>query len=492
MSSELGSHRASVGLRSGESHSRIGESQCSGRRQKRGVTKPEQDSNFRSHSLCVSQNQSHRAQARHRPEESESRADRALRLRTNSATSEVREMSFPSASKLSFWDIHMPFSDSIKYSILGVSVLLLAVAVTILVWQVYRYYTLKPDSLKQFSSLLLGEEWAMKEKSYGSSIQTINIKSQAVEMSLSHSAFPSPPPFSPSPPPSSDGSPWPSEDPAQGSLSFSLLYDRLQSQLLVTALRGWGLSDQSNSAALCPLVRVLLLQAGPKVSPTLPPLCCVLRDWQTRAVTDSADSALGNHFSCPLPENDLSRTTVRLEVKDVHKYSRRKTLGEIRVHLGQLNLTKPLEILQDLQPANKDPVGEVLLSLKYLPTSQRLEVGLLKVRTISSSPSRHRGLYARTSVVCNKFNLRHQKTSLKTRWEMTVFNEVMTFALPGPPIAECSIVVSVYEAGVGTRSSKRLIGQTSLRKGRKTEDQHWSLMMRSIRQPVTQWHLLLV
>lgn len=32
-------------------------------------------------------------------------------------------------------------------------------------------------------------------------------------------------------------------------------------------------------------------------------------------------------------------------------------------------------------PLTQDLVGEVLLTLKFLPTTQRLEVGLLKVRT---------------------------------------------------------------------------------------------------------------
>lgn len=35
-----------------------------------------------------------------------------------------------------------------------------------------------------------------------------------------------------------------------------------------------------------------------------------------------------------------------------------------------------------LSLSRQDLVGEVLLSLKFLPTSQRLEVGLLKIRTV--------------------------------------------------------------------------------------------------------------
>lgn len=41
----------------------------------------------------------------------------------------------------------------------------------------------------------------------------------------------------------------------------------------------------------------------------------------------------------------------------------------------------------------KDLVGEVLLSLKFLPTSQRLEVGLLKVKTVLSEITPNTGIF---------------------------------------------------------------------------------------------------
>lgn len=44
-----------------------------------------------------------------------------------------------------------------------------------------------------------------------------------------------------------------------------------------------------------------------------------------------------------------------------------------------------------LMRSPKDLVGEVLLSLKFLPTSQRLEVGLLKVKTVLSEISPNAG-----------------------------------------------------------------------------------------------------
>ncbi|KAK6318262.1 hypothetical protein J4Q44_G00115530 [Coregonus suidteri] len=56
----------------------------------------------------------------------------------------------------------------------------------------------------------------------------------------------------------------------------------------------------------------------------------------------------------------------------------------------------------------KDLVGEVLLRLKYLHTLQRLEVGLLKIRAPPQPSKKNKALYAKISVLCNQFKLRHQ------------------------------------------------------------------------------------
>ncbi|KAJ8343234.1 hypothetical protein SKAU_G00305630 [Synaphobranchus kaupii] len=415
-------------------------------------------------------------------------SDKQGAQRINTTPHKGRDMNFPTTLELSIGDIRMPFSDDVKYSILGISVLLLVTAIILLVWQVYRYFTQKAGSQDQVNSLLCREDRSTTEGNYGSNVQTPNmkLKSQAVERPdedscrLSQCLSP--------------GSPSQEEQTqAQGSLCFSLLYDQLQARLVVTVLEARGLPERRRfRGSVDPSVRVRLLWAGPKDTPTSHQLKCVLREWQSRTVKDSANPTFGDQFSCSLPENDLPRVTVRLEVRDFNKYSRHEILGEVRTHLGGLSLCYPLEIQENLQPPKKDAVGAVLLSLKYLPIAQRLEVGLLKIRTLSRPPSKHTALYARTSVVCNRCNLRHQKTTMKTRWEMTVFNEVMTFALPDPQVTECTILVSVYEVGMGKRSSKRLIGQASLKKGKKAEEEQWSLMMRSLRQPIAKWHPLFI
>ncbi|RXN18213.1 synaptotagmin-2-like protein [Labeo rohita] len=224
------------------------------------------------------------------------------------------------------------------------------------------------------------------------------------------------------------------EENIQGSLRFSLFYDQLQSKLVVTVLDAQDLAVREFSNSVDPFV------------------------W----------------------------------VRDFDKYSRHGVLGEARAALNSLKLSYPLELREDLQVPKKDMVGEALLSLKYLPTSQRLEVGVLKIRTICHPKKTMRALYARTSVTCNHCKLRHQRTAQKQRWEVTVFNEVLTFVLPDQQIRECTIIVSVYEIQPSKKSFKRLIGHIHIKKAKTSENEHWTLMMQSLRQPIAKWHLIFI
>uniref|UniRef100_W5LN42 C2 domain-containing protein n=1 Tax=Astyanax mexicanus TaxID=7994 RepID=W5LN42_ASTMX len=358
-------------------------------------------------------------------------------------------MSFPAPLENSFWDIRIPLSREVKFSILGISVTLLFVALCILLWQLCRYCTQPPTPDNDSRCLSRSSDLASSMDSLG-------------ELD---------------------------EERVQGTLRFSLFYDQLQSRLVVTVLEARGLAMREFSRSADPFVRLRLLWASKEDDEQR--LSCVLQEWQTRLVKDSCNPMFGDQFSCILPEEDVSRVTVRMEVRDFDKFSRHGILGEVRAPLNSLNIMYPLEMMDDLQHPKKDAVGEVLLSLKYMPTSQRLEVGILKARTIFRSSKAERAvLYARTSVLCNQCKIRHQRTPEKVRWDVTVFNEVMIFVLPDTQIRECSITVSIYEMRPGKKSSKRLIGQVTLGKSRNIEDEHWKLMMRSLRQPVAKWHLL--
>lgn len=288
-----------------------------------------------------------------------------------------------------------------------------------------------------------------------------------------------------------------------GSLCFSLYHDQTQSRLVVSVLQAEGLRGRSDTRSLHPFVGLRLLWTEPEdergerfVNEEVEGKACamstVLQEWHTRIVKNSCNPLFGDQFSCSLrQEADLQHITLRMEVKDFDKFSRHVILGEVRVPVGDLKILYPLELQEDLQAPRKDLVGQVLLSLKFLPTAQRLEVGLLKIQTLLKETRSNIALYSRICVQCNQCKLRHQKTSAVVQCQMTVFNQVFMFPLPECPVEDCNIAVSVYETNASGKF-KNLIGRLTVGKDRTSEDLHWSLMMRSVCQPIARWHPLLI
>ncbi|XP_048805928.1 synaptotagmin-1-like isoform X3 [Lagopus muta] len=179
-----------------------------------------------------------------------------------------------------------------------------------------------------------------------------------------------------------------------------------------------------------------------------------------------------------------------LLVQHFDKYSRNATLGEVRVALSQLKASQNLFFCAELQKATKDVVGEVLLSLRCLPISQRMEVGLLKAKTYPPCSAAEKSIYARIDVSCRRHRQKHQKSRPQAHTSLIIFNETFLFPMPQAAAWDSSVLVSLYEVGPEPR---HLIGQATV--GRNTASKaadHWDLMAKSIQQPVAQWHPLLI
>ncbi|XP_042339110.1 synaptotagmin-2-like, partial [Plectropomus leopardus] len=87
---------------------------------------------------------------------------------------------------------------------------------------------------------------------------------------------------------------------------------------------------------------------------TAPVLWTVLQEWRTRVVKGSFNPLYGDQFSCILQDDkELHHINLRMEVRDFDKFSRHTVLGEVRVPLGQLNISYPLELQEDLRMPQK-------------------------------------------------------------------------------------------------------------------------------------------
>ncbi|XP_077425701.1 synaptotagmin-1-like [Vanacampus margaritifer] len=381
--------------------------------------------------------------------------------------------------------LRFPFSDAVKYSILGLSISLLLVALGILVWQAFKFFKRSSETrpLAQVNGDLLYTDYGSGITGQYKGIPTIKVEDVDTDILES----------------TQEGG---ENKKMNGWIHYSVYYDAEQRHLVVTILEVEGLQQQRQASSLQLFVQLKLLWSGTETEGlyideasegTPLALRTVLQDWRTRIVKGTSNPLFGDQFTCTLrDEKELDHMDLRMEVRNFDKFSRHTTLGEVRTHLKQLNISYPLELKGKLNTPQKDLVGEVLLSLKFLPTSQRIEVGVLKVRIVHKDLHLDAALYAKISVQCNRCKLKHQKTSAMARGAMTVFNEVLVFSLPEFPVQQCKILVSVFETHSTRKSSKHLIGQLTIKKDNHSQNEHLSLMLRSVRQPIAKWHVLLI
>ncbi|XP_066439075.1 synaptotagmin-2-like isoform X2 [Eleutherodactylus coqui] len=334
---------------------------------------------------------------------------------------------------LSF-QIHLPFSDTLKYSLLALSIALFLAALIILACKMHQYFSYKATSAVKDKKFVSGSNAEKKmeknilikslspnfldvaRKEQDSKIQLMQKEMEKLEVHLT----PSPPSTE-----SLDNVGSDSDYPqgARGRLKFHLHYNEKTTTL-----------------------RLAVIEA-----------------------------------------TDLPEYTRDPFVKDFDKYSRHTLIGETRTVLKDLKVSESFEFNEELQEKSKDIIGEVLVSLKCLPTAQKIEVGILKFKT--SSPNiKERDVYARIDVFTNHHKQKHQKSSLRAKSKVTVFNETFLFSLPDLGKSQCLILISLYET---LSSGKKLIGQTTVGNQKtKFKDNHWDLMMQTLRQPVAAWHLL--
>ncbi|XP_035395119.1 synaptotagmin-5-like [Cygnus atratus] len=388
---------------------------------------------------------------------------------------------------LTLHSLQLPFSNTWKYGILAIAILLLLVALTILACQVCqlqkRHRARKKKKYHSEDRVRIKAEngfWGKKMPPF--LLDTSKASNEDFKMTELQ-AGPDEPHFCPSCSTtedlSNDGGPLLS---SRGKLKFSLLYRRERCELLVSGLEARGLPGRGHTGSA---VWARLLQEVPS---RIPGLQCVVQEWRSRVVKSCSRPAFGDHFVCSLRDAEVEKSTLKLEVQRFDKYSRNAALGEVRVALRELKASRSLAVCAELQKTTKDIVGEVLVSLKCLPISQRIEVGLLKAKT--TPPRSTADVYARIDVSCRRHRQKHQKSRPRAHTPLIIFNETFLFHMPEPPAWDCTVLVSIYQVGSDPR---HLIGQATVGKSRAREaSDHWDLVKKSIQQPVAKWHPLLI
>lgn len=114
------------------------------------------------------------------------------------------------------------------------------------------------------------------------------------------------------------------------------------------------------------------------------------RKRQTAIYRNDANPLFDQHFKFPVSHEELKSKTLILQVFDYDRFSRNDIIGEVTMSLSEFDAANSMEIWGEITKNRKprEDLQEILISLSYLPSAERLTVVLLKARNLFSPQSK--------------------------------------------------------------------------------------------------------
>ncbi|KAK3580665.1 hypothetical protein CHS0354_017941 [Potamilus streckersoni] len=272
-----------------------------------------------------------------------------------------------------------------------------------------------------------------------------------------------------------------SEHAVCGKLFFSLQYDHDLNNLLVGILRAEDLPAKDFSGTSDPYVKIYMLPERK-------------HKFQTKVHRKTLNPEFNEKFVFNVPYNDISDRILQFSVYDFDRFSRHDLIGIVVVRdiLSEGSLTKEVCLVKEILSANQEKfdLGEIMISLCYLPTAGRLTLTIVKARNLkamditgSSDP------YVKVYLMCQGKRIKKKKTSVKKNTLNPVYNEAMVFDVPVENVEDVYLLLKIID--YDRIGSNEIMGCCAL--GPKYPGlgrDHWFEMLENPRKPVAQWYTL--
>ncbi|KAI4463433.1 synaptotagmin [Holotrichia oblita] len=274
----------------------------------------------------------------------------------------------------------------------------------------------------------------------------------------------------------------PKYGPSLGRLHFRLKYDFDKSDMVVHLIEAHDLAGSDQGGFNDPYVRISL---APEVD---------TRKRQTVIHRNDPNPFFDQHFKFPVSHEDLQSKSLILQVFDYDRFSRNDVVGEVRMSMDEFDVTSSIEVWGEITKNKKPPeeLQEVLLSLSYLPSAERLTVVLLKARNLFLPQDKDNiDPFVKVYLVVNGKRVKKKKSAARKGTINPVWNEALTFSLSSCNLNNAAIEVCIMDQGNDLIGTNPLIGGCLIGpKESGAEKDHWIDMTQSPRKAVACWHTL--
>ncbi|PNF39650.1 hypothetical protein B7P43_G05637 [Cryptotermes secundus] len=270
--------------------------------------------------------------------------------------------------------------------------------------------------------------------------------------------------------------------PSLGRLHLRLKYDFNRSDLHVHLIEAHDLAGSDQGGFNDPYVRLSLVPAVDN------------RKRQTTIHRNDPNPFFDQHFKFPVSDQDLQDKTLVLQVFDYDRFSRNDVVGEVCMSMDEFDVASDVEVWGEITKNKKPPeeMQEVLLSLSYLPSAERLTVVLLKARNLFLPQDKDNiDPFVKVYLLSGGKRVKKKKTAARKSTCNPVWNEALTFNLASSNLSNAAVEICVMDQGNDLIGNNPLLGSCLIGPEEEgPELDHWCDMTQSPRKAVAMWHTL--
>merc|ERR1712029_1049817 len=177
---------------------------------------------------------------------------------------------------------------------------------------------------------------------------------------------------------------------------------------------------------------------------------------------------------------------------DYDRFSKHDQIGEVKIPLCQIDLAQTISEWKDVSSNKEDDqyLGDICFSLRYVPTSGKLTVGILECKRLKKMDiTGATDPYVKIKLLDAKGKRigKKKKTTVKNANLNPYYNESFVFMVEQSMLRKVTLEITVldYDRIGGSHP----IGKVRLGYSRKKlEKKHWAEMVENPRRPVIHWH----
>lgn len=268
-----------------------------------------------------------------------------------------------------------------------------------------------------------------------------------------------------------------------GMLKYSLEFDFNRSVLNVSIHEARDLPGMDLNGLSDPYVNVYMLNNKN------------FQTFRTKIHKRTLNPVFNETFSYQISYVELAKQTLILSVYDYDKLSRHDEIGQLTLPMDSIDLTQRQVNWSELRKMNatyEGRLGDICLSLRYVPTAGRLNVVILEARQLKKMDVA--GLsdpYVKLALMSQGKRLKKKKTSIKKCTLNPHFNESFSFEIPFEQAQKVQLMITVVDYDrIGTSEPIGMIALGCEQATGETEQRHWMDMLASPRRPIARWHTL--